>query len=174
MSLACNLWRIVRSVYLNLWASEFCFHNTAGQILLSQVSSLQIRFLLSHRVAQALVNSDTKWLNTLFLCDIFQIISSASSLILKHHCCLLFCCCGSVLNSPDYASEYFFPLMHTSSHLLYNQTPSSECCSGSFCLYAAIHVKFPFSSIEKSLDFNEVCVEKDMQTEKQQLHWNPL
>jgi len=56
----------------------------------------------------------------------------------------------------------FFPLnTHTSSHLFYKQTSSSDLCSDSFCPYN-IYVKFLFSRIGQLLGFNEVCAEEDV------------
>lgn len=58
----------------------------------------------SAELPQALVKSDTKWLNNLFLCDTFQNIFPASSLILKH--LFFFLVVFVVLNSPHYATAY--------------------------------------------------------------------
>lgn len=73
----CNLYRIVRSVCLNLWTPEFPFQNTASEI----VPSLSLFFITavlpagidSAELTRARVKSDTKWLSIVFRGDFSKV-----------------------------------------------------------------------------------------------------
>lgn len=77
MSSPCNLYRIVRSVCLNLRTPEFFFQNTASEI----VPSLSLFFITAvfpagvdgAELTRARVKSDTKWLSIVFRGDFFKV-----------------------------------------------------------------------------------------------------